>query len=427
VLRKKYSSQNIFDRFISTLLCLGLPHWSSEESIIASFASIDNISAQSTTTSCLTQLQSSGATKPRIILLEGDLSEDMFSLSSDVYEGLLSRITHCVDACGLTSFRASYLQVRSANVLSTQQLIQFLNESHQSIRLVFLSSLSASLHPTLPAFEPYHLNLSQAHQAITQHINNHNETIGDDDDGNWTSVGYPLSKMIAEYLISCHCQGQQKISFVSLQLGTISSHCLSGYSNLTDVTTRLIHSLMSRLVPPPHLEREWCRGTIDLLSVEFIGQVVELLIARDCYNNQITPIYTSHPTSFYDLLTETRTHLLAVQHDHKRSEMVSFDEWIETLSLPLYSGDPLAPLAPLLGELFLSPDRTLGTSGEFKSKDAEEEDRDAPIGTVRFRLTMRELQEAAREFDAKAMVPLIVRWICQQEESRSRARRMKGG
>lgn len=386
ILRKGRRATNIFQRFISTLLSLNLPQWSTEAEIIGSFSAITISSPHGVLSS---SQEGEESLKPKLFLLEGDISEPNFSLSEQLYAELLSRITVCVSASGQTSFLSSYYQMRSSNVLASQQLIQFLIHSKNQIRLIFISSLSASHQPSLPSCCFYELSLQEYHQFIIEFIHSCS-------DDRSLSIGYPLSKMIAEYLISSHCEMNQ-IPYVSIQLGTVSSHSETGFSNFTDFTTRLIHSLVTSNTVPI-IDASSC-GSIDLLPVDFVGKVVALFVAKDIFPNKIMPLYTSSPTLFYDLITETLAYLSHTYPSPK--DFISIQDWTEQLK-PL---DPLFPLASIVMDLLLSPNPSL---------------RRPSVCTEKMIIQISPCEEITvsfEEFEVRRMIPRIVDWIMQYREN----------
>jgi thioester reductase-like protein len=395
----KTTTRGVFQRFIVTLLSLSLPQWSTEEEILNSFSSVTIASSiHCRVISRHQQEAMEKSLKPDLFILEGDLSEPNFFLCDQQYEDLLRRTTHCINASGQSSFLSSYFQMRSSNVCTTKQLIQFLTQSTHLIRLIFISSLSASFQPTLPSFHFYELDLPSFNQLITQSI--HSCSV----EGS-LSIGYPLSKMIAEYLISFHCQRDQ-IPYISLQLGTVSSQSETGFSNLTDFTTRLIHSLVSHNTSSPILNQSTCFGSIDLLSVDFVARVVELFVTKDdLYHNKIMPLYTSVPTPFYDLITGTLTHLSLTDPSASERELISLQDWINQLT----PADPLFPLSTVVTDILLSPNPLL------RSQSATTEKRKFQI---LYLSPSEEICVPFEEFDVEKMIPRIVNWILRSSHEK---------
>ncbi|CAM9736246.1 unnamed protein product, partial [Ectocarpus fasciculatus] len=154
---------------------------------------------------------------PNLLVVEGDICSPRFGVTSNLYSELSLRIDSIVHCAAATSFSASYMQLRDANVLATQNVISLaLCNSIRTIPIHFVSTLSAAY-----SVKELRAELNYA---------------------NSNDRGYMLSKAISECLVR-RAGFVNGLPFTIIRPGTISAHGVSGYSNATDFTTRLLRSM----------------------------------------------------------------------------------------------------------------------------------------------------------------------------------------
>eukprot|EP00603_Paraphysomonas_imperforata_P007983 CAMPEP_0114433426 /NCGR_PEP_ID=MMETSP0103-20121206/11688_1 /TAXON_ID=37642 ORGANISM="Paraphysomonas imperforata, Strain PA2" /NCGR_SAMPLE_ID=MMETSP0103 /ASSEMBLY_ACC=CAM_ASM_000201 /LENGTH=1345 /DNA_ID=CAMNT_0001603179 /DNA_START=55 /DNA_END=4092 /DNA_ORIENTATION=- len=324
--------------------------------------------------------------------LEGDICQPMFGLSGAAYAGLVDDVDIVVHCAAETSWVSSYAQLRGSNVIATQNVIQLIIDGKANRKpkyLCHISTLSAS-------FSGEGAGVT-AHENASSYIKNAREYVDNLISG--SAQGYSMTKMVAESLVR-KCAEKFDFRFCVVRPGTISAHSVTGFSNMTDFTTRLIRSLKTLGTTMwPTLEHDG--GSVDLACVDFVAEEIRsiVMMALEIRNGTTVQICNHRRTSFAAIISAVKASL---QPD---VTPVSAVQWARHLAQD--SADPLHVLADSLGSILHkspSPPSSLNPSdisGKQPVTDGKYHVKDCP------------------SYDPAVMVPLTLQWLDERQSQLS--------
>lgn len=263
---------------------------------------------------------------PNLLVVEGDICSPRFGVTGNLYSELSLRIDSIVHCAAATSFSASYMQLRDANVLATQNVISLaLCNSIRTIPIHFVSTLSAAYSvKECDAFCYY-----EYERDVRAELNYANSN----------DRGYRLSKAISECLVR-RTGFVNGLPFTIIRPGTISAHGVSGYSNATDFTTRLLRSMTaSRRVPYTVLDNCDMNGSVDLAEVSYVANyVVHVVQLEQELLGHTLHICNSNLVHFRDIVDAAEAYLSSA-NDRAHDVKLPIQKWVADINSN--SWDPL--------------------------------------------------------------------------------------
>lgn len=329
----------------------------------------------------------------RLVVIEGDVAGPNFCLSPDAYMDLSRRVDVIIHCAATTSFTASYTQLRDANVRATQNILSFALSGSVPIPLHHISTLSAAYDRLEP--EPDLNSYLQYERAVKMELNNMGPTDG----------GYRLSKSIAECLVR-KCGNLYQLPYTIIRPGRISAHSETGYSNMTDLTTRIIHSICnSREIPRhPHAETIDMNGSIDLASVDFVADYIRCVLQLEhiLYGRTIH-ICNSELTLFDSIF---RALEVSFTGESPSYAIIELSDWIS-----LIRNNPDDPLYFLSSDIEDILCRSRVSEFNFQTTDLHAIFRHSDLSQAEVANCVHSLVPSPPFVNALAFVPLVRHWL----------------
>ena len=365
-----------------------------------------------------------------LLCLEGDLSQPLLGLSAATYFSLVRRVDIIVHCAATTSWTASYTQLRGANVIVTQNILQFMRDGsiagddggsgggahpNHPMRLCHISTLSADpfLHDVDTATAPAPDYAAYA-ASYTQRTRESASRAPD------TGHGYPLSKMVAECLVR-KCSQYFNFPYVIVRPGTISAHTVTGFSNMTDFTTRLICSIKRSGICPAV---ECCTGSIDLASVDFVAEVIKLIVTHNQWQGEVggstVHVCNDKHTTFSSVLaalTLPRPEQALPPDPPVPPALVCahvpVEEWVKLIAED--SNDPLHLLSNDVLRVLCSSSSSSSFSSSFSSPHtctdtATDTDTDPPASLPSASMSAWQLMSCPQH-NPNLMIPRVLQWL----------------
>jgi nucleoside-diphosphate-sugar epimerase len=320
--------------------------------------------------------------------MEGDLAQPMLGLSSQDYSSLVQRVGVIVHCAAATSWTASYIQLRGANVTATQNILQLVMDGQgaKPKRLCHISTLSAAFTSVTT---PRQDSASYA-QATREYVSRVHGSAS-------AGQGYPVSKMVAESLVR-KCGQEFNVPYTIIRPGTISAHSVTGFSNWTDFTTRLISSIKrSGICPIVDASRG---GSIDLACVDFVAEVIKRVVMLAPYTGSTVHVCNEQLTSFSSILAALASPLGGQVPALTR---VPAEDWEKHVA-----GDSDDPLNLLSRDLL----SVLCTPSSSSASDAFTDTSRTFTSSLTPGIAMTPQQSSScPPYDPRIMIPLVLKWL----------------
>ena len=204
--------------------------------------------------------------RSRIIPVLGDISQPRLGLSEEHFCDLASQIDSIYHSAARLNYLYSYLQLKSTNVLGTQEVLKFACQT-KAKPLHYISSVVV--------FE----GLAYAGKTIFE--------ADDPDSSEGIYLGYSQSKWVAERLVTIARSRGLPVNIYRLPF--ISGHSQTGIGNLDDLACRLIKGYI-QMSTIPDLD-----DLVDLSPVDYASKAIAYLSRQKEVLNRSFHLNNPHP------------------------------------------------------------------------------------------------------------------------------------